>query len=146
MTEPYKINYDKVLFCPVCIISGHKEQLAFHHAYVFHGIYDVEGQVGIWACDEKWKCPRCRNVQVFGFPITKVQFEATIDAWHGNHEWAAKDREDVAKRLIDLGYLDVMEPGEGFHVAEWKPDAPVSEDAETSYGPPEKITLDDKDE
>ena len=142
----YKIDYDKILFCPICSTQGAKIPMEFHHAYVFHAIYDVERQVGIWACDEKWKCPQCRLVLPFGHPITKAQYDATIEAWHGNHEWATKRRDEVAKRLRDLGYLDVEVEGHGYHVRDFKPDAPVSEDTETSYGPPEKISIEMKDE
>lgn len=122
MTDPYVIDKTKIEYCPQCMANnrGHV-RMEFHHAWIFHAIYDIHSEVGIWACDEKWKCPKCRYVGMYGNPITKACYEATLDAWGGNYEWW-REPNKMAERLVALGYLDVREKGIGIKVelAEWQ--------------------------
>ena len=113
MTEAYVIDKSKRILCPICKCNGGGEQpMVFHHAMIFHSPWSTDRSVGIWACDESWKCLRCRNMQFFGFPITKEQFLATEEVWHGHIECQSetdkeKERALIKERLTRLGYLDV---------------------------------------
>ena len=142
MTEPYKINKHKREYCPQCMANGRGHiRMQFHHAHIFHGIYDADRGVGIWACDEKWKCSKCRYVALFGFPLTKAMYDATLLAWRGNYEWTILSENEVARRFEELGYLDVRVKGEGIVVELPKPD--VSPDTGVKkWGPKERVEVD----
>lgn len=95
------------LLCPFCKAQGVESVMQFHHAYLVKATLDPRRTVGIYERDECWKCPRCRFVPKFGFPLTKRQYEETKEAWGGTVNWVSEDKDIIRRRFEELGYLDV---------------------------------------